>query len=245
MHKKILITLLTHSNSIDRLKTCLQTWCKSIKDRHELIILGDSQMEDNFSGFEVFKALEKECYTDLPFKIFKSFSHCLSKDWDFLVKIDDDAYLSMDRLESFLMSEGDSLSYCGSPVIWENNKIVSNHINRLNSYPDQPQSFPKNLWKNGNRAYAQGGCYILSRKALSHSIKYFDPENAVDSAEDAMVGKALFLSDLAFQNRPDLFLNNNATDFALNWFIKHNYLSFHKVNSDKMEKLHKLYDHEK
>ena len=61
-----------------------------------------------------------------------------------------------------------------------------------------------------------------------------------------MVGKALFLSDLAFQNRPDLFLNSNSiNDYALNWFVQHNYISFHKVSSDHIKKIHELYYHEK
>ena len=52
-------------------------------------------MPDHISNIEVYKPLVDEKYMDLPKKIKASFEYLLTREWDYLVKIDDDAYLNL------------------------------------------------------------------------------------------------------------------------------------------------------
>lgn len=191
---KILINILSHKSSTNRLNACLNTWAKNIAKPHELIILGDSKMNDKISGINVFKPLQNESYKDLPEKIFVSYKYSLKKDWDYVVKIDDDAYLNFDSLLSFLDGDLPEPLYAGQGVHFPE----KTHPCYLSNIGDKlpPETF--------TYYYAQGGCYIISRKALKSSIKHMNI-NSPFAAEDIMVGIAMHKSGIQLHDRPDLF----------------------------------------
>lgn len=235
---KILIAILSHHGSSERLKACLGTWVKNCH-AHDLVILGDDKMPDRISGIEIHKPLVDEKYTDLPKKIKTSFEYLLMKEWDYLIKIDDDAYLNTTNLLKFLKNNTKPNLYAGQGIYFPSDK----HPCYLSNIGDvlPPKSF--------KYYYAQGGCYIISRLALQNSIdkmKTLSPFNA----EDVMVGIAMHESNIKLEDRPDLFNcgfkgkgwhnmgTRKNTDKENIHLIKSGYISAHKLDSSLIRKIH-------
>ena len=193
---KILFLILTHHTTQDKLHACLRTWVPKIESKHDLIVLGDCTMEDNIQGHSVYKPLNNETYYDLPEKMYRSYRHVLDMEWDYLVKTDDDCYLNIDNLHSSLaeMSSIDKL-YTGQGIHFKT-KTKPNYLSNCDDKlpPEQYTMY-----------YAQGGCYIMSKSALNHSIDKMQYKKPPFSAEDVMVGMAMTDSDIVLHDRPDLF----------------------------------------
>lgn len=234
----ILISILSHHGSSERLQACLDTWVKNCH-AHNLIILGDDKMPDRISDIEVYKPLVKEKYRDLPQKIKISFEYLLTKEWDYLVKIDDDAYLNVDNLLNFLQKNTKPNLYAGQGIYFPSDKHPCYLSNVGDALP--PKSF--------KYYYAQGGCYVLSRLALQNSIGKMNTSSPF-KAEDTMVGIAMHESNIMLEDRPDLF---NCGFKGKGWhnmgtrkntikenvqLIKSGYISTHKLNAQEIYKIH-------
>lgn len=234
----ILISILSYHGSSERLKACLDTWVKNCH-AHDLIILGDDKMPDRISDIEVYKPLVNEKYRDLPKKIKTSFEYLLTKEWDYLVKIDDDAYLNTTNLLNFLKNNTEPNLYAGQGVHFPSDK----HPCYLSNVGDilPPKSF--------KYYYAQGGCYVISKKALEISISNMDI-SAPFFAEDLMVGKSMNESNILLEDRPDLFNcglkgkgwhnmgTRKNTDKENIDLMQSGYISSHKLDSSLMIKIH-------
>lgn len=235
---KILISILSYHGSFERLKACLDTWVKNCIN-YDLVILGDNKMPDRISDIEVYKPLVDEKYRDLPKKIKASFEYLLTKEWDYLVKIDDDAYLNTTNLSDFLNEKSSDLLYAGQGIHFPSDK----HPCYLSNIGDilPPKSF--------KYYYAQGGCYIISRLALQNSIDKMQTPSPFN-AEDTMVGIAMHESNIKLEDRPDLFncgfkgegwhnmgtrKNTNKENVQL---MKSGYISTHKLNTQEIYKIH-------
>lgn len=242
---KILIALLSHSKSQEKLQACLDTWVKNCIG-HDLIILGDSKMPDSISNFEVYKALDNEEYKDLPHKIKLSFRHCLKKNWDYLVKIYDDAYLNIHNLLDFLKNNKNDKLYAGQGIHFPEKTHPCYLSNIGDTLP--PKSF--------KYYYAQGGCYVLSRLALESCIDKMETSSPFVGAEDTMIGNAIYSSGLNLTDRPDIF---SAGYTGKGWgsgnypmrkntlrenieLIKKGYISTHKLTASHILEIHKHYN---
>lgn len=235
---KILICILSHHSSPERLQACIDTWVKNCLS-HDLMILGSDKMQDNISGIKVLKTIKNESYKDLPAKMKLSFEYCLSKDWDYLVKIDDDAYLNVNKLSNFLNKKTSDLLYAGQGIHFPSSK----HPCYLSNISDElpPKSF--------KYYYAQGGCYVMSKKALEVSLSNMDA-SAPFFAEDLMVGKSMTESNILLEDRPDLFNcgfkgkgwhnmgTRKNTDKENIDLMKSGYISSHKLDSSLIIKIH-------
>ena len=195
-------------------------------------------MQDNISNIKVLKTVKNESYKDLPLKMKLSFDYCLSKDWDYLVKIDDDAYLNINKLSNFLNQKTSELLYAGQGIHFP----LSKHPCYLSNIGDQlpPKSF--------KYYYAQGGCYIVSKKALETSISKMN--TSAPFAEDLMVGKSMIESNILLEDRPDLFNcgfkgkgwhnmgTRKNTDKENIDLMQSGYISSHKLDSSLIRKIH-------
>lgn len=195
---KILFLLLSHHTTQNKLHACLSTWVQSIDQKHNLVILGDCTMEDNISGYNVYKPLNNETYYDLPEKMYRGYRHVLDMEWDYLVKVDDDSYLNLHNLYINLekMSSIDKL-YTGQGIHFKSRTFKK--PNYLSNCDDKLPPDHYTLY------YAQGGCYIMSKSALSHAIDKMQYQHPPFDAEDVMVGMAMNDSDILLHDRPDLF----------------------------------------
>jgi hypothetical protein len=235
---KVLIAILSHHGSLERLQACLDTWVKKCY-LYDLVILGDDKMPDNLSGIKVFKPIKNESYKDLPIKMKRSFEYCLSREWDYLIKIDDDAYLNINKLSDFLNEKSSDLLYAGQGIHFPSDKHPCYLSNTGDILP--PKSF--------KYYYAQGGCYIISRLALQNSIDKMQTPSPFN-AEDTMVGIAMHESNIKLEDRPDLFncgfkgegwhnmgiRKNTSKENAQ--LIKSGYISTHKLNAQEIYKIH-------
>jgi len=235
---KILICILSHHSSSERLQACINTWLKNCLN-HDLIIFGSDKMQDNISNIKVLKTVKNESYKDLPIKMKRSFEYCLSREWDYLIKIDDDAYLNINKLSDFLNEKSSDLLYAGQGIHFPSDK----HPCYLSNIGDilPPKSF--------KYYYAQGGCYIISRLALQNSIDKMKTPSPFN-AEDAMVGIAMHESNIKLEDRPDLFNcgfkgkgwhnmgTRKNTDKENIHLIKSGYISSHKLDSSLIIKIH-------
>ena len=236
---KILISILSHHGSFERLKACLDTWVKNCIN-YDLVILGDNKMLDRISDIEVYKPLIDEKYRDLPKKIKASFEYLLTKEWDYLVKIDDDAYLNTTNLLNFLKNNTKPNLYAGQGIHFPSDK----HPCYLSNVGDilPPKSF--------KYYYAQGGCYVISKNSLNTSLIKMNTSVSFSGAEDLMVGRAMHESNIMLEDRPDLFncgfkgkgwhnmgtrKNTNKENVQL---MKSGYISTHKLNPQEIYKIH-------
>ena len=70
----------------------------------------------SISNIEVYNPLENETYLDLPKKIKSSFNYLLGREWDYIVKIDDDTYLNIDKLSDYLQQNKNDQFYAGQGI---------------------------------------------------------------------------------------------------------------------------------
>lgn len=235
---KILLAILSHYTSRDNLNACLDTWVKKC-DSQQLVILGDDTMPDSISNIEVYKPLENETYLDLPKKIKSSFNYLLGREWDYIVKIDDDTYLNIDKLSDYLQQNKNDQFYAGQGIHFPGKTYPCYLSNVGDKLP--PDEF--------TYYYAHGGCYIISRSALETSIDMMRIDS-YDNAEDVMVGVAMQENNILLEDRPDLFnsgyvgpgwhdmgTRENTTEEHIS-LINSGYIVTHKINFRQIYNIH-------
>ena len=243
--KKILYLLLDHHLVKDKSEACQLTWLTEISPNSEVIFIGDSLMPDSVSGYEVYKPIKNEpikSKDNITEKILLSFKYALSKEWDFLLRIDVDAYCNIKNLHSYIenLNTLDPL-YTGQGIHFVTNKYPCYLSNVGDELPPKDYTY----------YYAQGGCYLLSRSALKSSInQMFYPAPIHPSYEDIMVGVAMEKSGIPLQDRPDLF---NSGYKGRGWpkmgtrrnnikehidMINSGYISTHTLNSKQIYRIH-------
>lgn len=169
---KILVSILTCSQTQHQADACLDTWIQYIKKPHDYIFYGDEKQSLTLNKTINCSPELGENRSRLPEKTFKMLNESIKYDWDFLFKCDDDTYLSFDRLVEYIKN------FDSSHPLYIGSKIHNHGIK-----------------------YAQGGSgYILTRSSVHkciNSLKLFvlnSKENKI--AEDYSVGKALHMEGI-------------------------------------------------
>lgn len=240
---KILYLILSHQSTMDKLHACLQTWVHDISPEHKVLILGDITMVDNMHGYQVYKPLSSETYYDLPKKMYRSYVHIMNMEWDYIVKVDDDCYLNIDNLNNQLSEMSDITTlYTGQGIHFKTNKKPNYLSNCGDKLPPEQYTM----------YYAQGGCYIISKPALTLALDKMQYINPPFDAEDVMVGMAMTESSILLHDRPDLFDSGwcgrgwgpgtgvcrpHTIEERIN-FIKNKHISTHKLESHDIVKIH-------
>ncbi len=245
MSYKILYLVLDHHTVKKRSLACQSTWMQDIASTSDIVFIGDPRMPNSINGFEVYKPIKDEpltCRDNITEKMVLSFEFILKKEWDFLVRIDVDAYCNIKSLNSFLdLQNRDHLLYAGQGIHFLNKCGPLYLSNVGDSLPPSQYEY----------YYAQGGCYVLSRKSLEKSFPHmFFPAPALDWAEDLMVGVSMEKAGVTLNDRPDLF---NSGYKGKGWpgmgtrrhtikehidMINSGYISTHTLNSKQIHLIH-------
>lgn len=172
-----------HNNSSysNRIDAVLKTWAQDVKDPHRLVIAGDVGLYKKYPDKEVWVTASGafDTYSRLPHKTLSTFRIALThKDWDFIVKVDDDTFVHFDRLKNFLETiDPFSDFYCGHPILH-------------------------------GLVYACGGAgYIMSRHCLLHIWNKLEDITLSDTStqEDKTVGLAATETNIYLYQLPDYF----------------------------------------
>lgn len=246
MNHKVLYLILDHHSAEGLSKSCQQTWIKNIPENDEVLFIGDPLMPDKIGRHEVYKPLQdepKQCQSRITEKIMHSFKYALKKNWDFVLRIDVDAYCNIDNLHEFIKNLDSSQDhYFGQGIHFKGDS----HPCYLSNVGDK---LPPKEYK---YYYAQGGCYLISRAALKKAIPYmYYPAPIEARAEDIMIGDALAKSGVKLSDRPDLFcsgyegkgwprmpMRNFTTEEHIKKITKEGYISTHKISPDLIKKIH-------
>lgn len=243
---KILFLILDHHTTKQLSVACQQTWMQDIHNKHNVIFIGDPKMPSKIGNHEVYIPCPDEDIIDqdrITEKMVKTFKYIVEKDWDFLLRIDVDAYCNVKNLEKYIktLSKGKD-HYIGQGIHFPTGK----HPCYLSNVGDE---LPPKQYK---YYFAQGGCYLLNKSALKKSLnELYYPAPVDKRAEDLMVGDALNKVGITLDDRPDLFnsgyhgrgwnrmgTRNHTKTEHIKKITKEGYISTHKITSDIMYEIH-------
>lgn len=174
---KILVYILTCSETQEQADACLNTWIKGIESPHEYFFYGDSIQSKSMKNTRDCSPDLGEDRSRLPEKTYKMLKQSLSHDWDFLFKCDDDTFVNFTLLKSYL-----------------------SHFN-----PNDDLYIGRKKYREG-LFYAQGGSgYILSRSAIQKAWNHLDFYLHKEGGED--IGVAESMRDAEIQIIDNIQLN--------------------------------------
>ena len=166
----------------------------------------------------------KEAYEDLPLKTFGLVNHFLQTNHSYMVKLDDDTFLDLNKIKKLNPKE----DYIGLFV----NYTVSTKSSIFHWYKvdNEKYKIPKRVF---NLMYAEGACYLLSKKA-ANTIKakgrqFYENTPETYLGEDVKVGMAL--------SGIDIITKNLRSKYEIFYEISDDYMIIHPVNEFVMEKL--------
>lgn len=181
--------------------------------------------------YETLKVDVEEKYSNLHKKIIESLCIIQNRDFDFLIKIDDDTLFNIDLLDTSFLKDND---YIGrfEPSFTEN--YIKIHIPMYNFYDNIPlyPSIFQDKFK-----FATGDFYILSKKAINYiitqkSIFYtFSDEDYI--CEDQLIG--FILNNLPVKTHDINYSSEETKDNALQ--ITKKLMSLHPINSVLFNKI--------
>ena len=198
---KVLYLLLDHHLVKQSSLACQETWLTTIGDQASVVFIGDPLMPDRIKQWEVYKPITKEPKKNrgsITKKICKSFEYILTiPDWDYVVRIDVDAYCNVENLHRFLQSQDkNNYLYAGQGIHLKTESGARFLSSETSVLP--PKEF--------KYYFAQGGCYVLSRKAVETLQPHmYYPAPVKGWAEDIMVGDVAVQMNVPLTDRPDLF----------------------------------------
>lgn len=209
MNKKICVGILTCPKNKNRFENFMKIYKNQFEKNNIMyyVIQSDSSLiksgkEYQLNGNYLYVAAE-EAYEKLAHKLAIFYSYILEKtDYDIIFKVDDGCLLKMD-----VILAPPKYDYFGSLMIPTSNQIHKNKCtnsiyNSVNL--DMRHNFHETGLSNEQLAnitkikYAGGGYgYGLSRKALTHYVKYKAYIlNLPLSYEDVLLGQIMFLSNI-------------------------------------------------
>lgn len=223
---KILIYVLGCHTNIDGIRAVLNTWGKNLPDNISLYIVGNRQLVSLLPDQPVI-----DCSVDgkdnrdiVPSKIYNALDHAMTvvKDWDFILKCDDDTYVNIQALMDFVRSiSPDHDQYIGHACYWRDGTHYLTDIG---------PSLTEDQIKSTDYYYAQGGTgYIVSKSTLEkawnnlthymnnnipHPLKHPNEKKKWAVGEDLALGHSMRLSNVKLNSRPDLF---DAGDMCNQW----------------------------
>jgi len=222
---KLLVFITTYNKNVGRINTIENTWAKKLKEKNipYFFISGDN-LEVNAPTIKLNDFVES--YEQLPLKSFHLFKESLNYEYDYILKADDDTFLNIDLLNGDILK----FDYIGK---FNNPSNAPNlHYYKCNDNFKVPKKAAK-------YKYAEGGMYILSRKAVQKIVELPEktfintPENY--KGEDVLVGDILHGDDFTKLDIKDVELSKK-----LNMDITKNGLSLHPVHSIIMPKIYNL-----
>jgi hypothetical protein len=183
---KLITLIATHAANASRCKMINETWGRDLK-RHNIdyyFISGDKLGLDN-----TLKINFKESYEQLPLKTFLMLEQISNKDFNYIIKLDDDTFFNIDE---FLKTDFINYDYIGKfnladrkrdpyykKIHFFNIKNKDYHVEKMLPQFD----------------YAQGGFYVLSRSAvnciLNHDMEFFINTPTSYKGEDELLGEIL------------------------------------------------------
>ena len=224
---------------------CQETWLQDVDSSSEIVFLGDKSMPDVIRGNEVYKPLEEEKRRDITHKMVLGYEYIMRKDWDYVLRVDTDVYCNIRNLEHFIEENKEIKKlYAGQGIHSLTEKFPMYLSNPGDVLPPKKYKY----------YYAQGGCYLISRQALSVSLKnMFYPAPVRLWAEDLMVGEAMKASGVSLMDVPTKFDcgyactgwgrgHAPAQGKTLDERIKNmrsGYISTHNVSSDMIFQIHR------
>lgn len=219
---KILVSILTCSQTQMQANACFNTWVQDIKPPHDYIFYGDKRQSGFMENTWNCSPDEGEARCRLPEKTYKMLKKSLDYDWDFLFKCDDDTYLEFSRLEEFLKKYNPKEDlYIGC--------MIGKGI----------KPFP----------YAQGGAgYALTRSSVEKCLEVletlYDDQSRNRKAEDFSVGLSLreqginLISSKLFNSTKPWIAKDNQS-ICCNAILKDNCITTHYINPETILKVHK------
>jgi len=164
-----------------------------------------------------------ECYEQLPLKTFFALKNIQDMEFTHVIKLDDDTYFDFKKLDKNVFK----YDYIG-----KFNKIVN--CNNIHYFKCKDEF--KVLKEPAKSEYAEGGFYILSKKAvneiLSYKESYFLNTPSNYRGEDVIVGE--ILKDKNFKK---LNLDDTKHSVKLNMDITKNGTSLHPIHFSLFKEL--------
>jgi len=222
---KLLVLIFTCKKNLDRCLAIQQSWLQDLKQNHIeyfFVSADDLNLQEPSIKLENFT----ECYEQLSLKTFLTLKQIYNYKFTHLVKTDDDVFLNIKKLIATLPRNVD---YSGK----FNLKDID--ASKIHYYKCSGEfRTPK---KKADHDYAEGGMYILSRKAVKYIVSC-NQETFINSpktykGEDVAVGELL---------NNEKFIKLDLTDSLsdkLNMDITRNDISYHPVHKSLMQKLYK------
>lgn len=162
----------------------------------------------------------KEAYENLPLKTFLLIEHfLLHTNHEYMVKLDDDTFLDVKKLKMLRLTE-DYIGVFEKPAETLKNTIYHWYKIQNAEYKVQKKVI-------SNLSYAQGACYILSRKAarkiFNKGKEYYINTPTTYLGEDVKVGLVL--------SEPDIIKKDiKETNYDLFYEIGQNFLFIHPIH---------------
>lgn len=227
---KILVCVLTCSETQKQADACLNTWVKDIESPHKYFFYGDSAQSTSMKNTWDCSPDLGEDRARLPEKTYKMLKQSLSYDWDFLFKCDDDTFLVFRKLVRFLENFNSKKEiYLGTTIGLEWQK----------KDPTIKKPLP----------YAQGGAgYILSRSAAIkclNSLKlFYDNQIKNKEMEDYSVSLALNMEKINMMHTDNLssvsVSNRENQSLCIDSIIIDGKITTHHVKPETMKQLYSL-----
>jgi LmbE family N-acetylglucosaminyl deacetylase len=222
---KLLVLITTYKKNTGRVKTIQNTWAKSLQKKNipYYFISGDNiDIDAPFIHLKEFT----ESYEQLPLKTFHILSESLKHDYDLLIKTDDDTFLNIDLLNEDILN----FDYIGK---FNEPKYAPNiHYYKCSGEFKVPKKAAK-------YKYAEGGVYILSRKAVQKIVD--TPQETFINTPENYKGEDVMVGDLLHEDRfSKLDIKDAHLSKTLNMDVTKNGFSFHPVHNIIMPKIYNL-----
>ena len=212
---KIIFGIFTGPSTQDRKKAICDTWVKDIpEDIEYFFVYGDCSVKDNSSHNLFLNCTES--YESVCIKTYSFYKHCYDNyDFDYILRIDDDAYLNVKKFLSFNLEcdyEGLLLRCSHGEYTHHYGKCIDKRFER--PMHDDSQSL-----------FCCGGGYCISRKAVGVVVNKISVDDirqlhinnvgkdCVDmygaGAEDRMIGELLWGENVTRRNVGTMYNADN------------------------------------
>jgi len=219
---RLLVLITTYKKTVGRVKTIENTWAKTLREKNipYYFVTGDKiEVKAPFLFLKNFI----ESYEQLPLKTYNLLKESLNFEYDYLIKTDDDTFLNANLLTNDILSF-DYVGKFNKPSL----APTLHYFKCTEQYkvPKKPAKFE----------YAEGGMYILSRKAVNKILE--TPKDEFINTPENYKGEDVFVGDL-LHDKTYTKLNINDVNLSkkLNMDITNKGLSIHPVHNILMPKL--------
>ena len=150
-----------------------------------------------------------------------------SNSYDFLVKLDDDSYLNLPKLEQYLVNVSPNKPWCGGECIF--NKVVY----RTGKYAVDPHHYPHTHFP----TYAAGAGYVLSAELVRRMVveMWRIPQFAVEDAYMGVVSNITKTAALCLNG----FYHGDWREYTE---VLHSAVLLHKVKADDIQLISSFFE---